>query len=123
MHPLRNHKSYLASMGHRLSGIALTLFLPFHFLLLGSALEGASELNSLLAYSQLPLVKVAEWGLVMLLGLHLLFGVRVLFLEFTDWPTFVGREADRRQGHLVRVVVPSVICVLVLGFLFLIQAW
>ncbi|NKB61036.1 MAG: succinate dehydrogenase, cytochrome b556 subunit [Gammaproteobacteria bacterium] len=123
MHPLRNHKSYVAAFGHRVSGIALILFLPFHFWLLGSALGGADELDSLLKYSELPLIKLAEWGLVMFLGLHLLFGIRILFLEFTDWPSFKSKEADKRAGHLVNLVVPATIFVLIIGFIFLIQAW
>ena len=35
----------MASLGHRLSGMALVLFMPFHFLLLGNAFEGADGIG------------------------------------------------------------------------------
>lgn len=76
---------YWAAIGHRISGLALVLFLPAHFLVLGLALEGAEAFDSVLAFADLPLVKLAEWGLVVLLSVHLMFGVRVLALEFLPW--------------------------------------
>jgi fumarate reductase subunit D len=66
---------------HRLSGIALALFLPMHFWALGRALE----LDSFLRWTEQPLVKFAEWGIVVLLAAHLGGGLRVLAIEFLDW--------------------------------------
>lgn len=80
-----NHPSYWAFVGHRLSGVALAVFLPFHFLMLGLALDGAAALDAGLAYTDLPLVKIAEWGLVVLLTAHLLLGLRLLALELLPW--------------------------------------
>lgn len=82
--PLRSHKSYLASLGHRVSGLALALFLPFHFMMLASALGGAESLAGALAWVDQPVFKIAEWGLVILLALHLSFGIRVLGLEWSS---------------------------------------
>jgi fumarate reductase subunit D len=90
----RNHPGYWAFIAHRLSGVALALFLPAHFLMLGLALEGASALDAGLAFTDLPLVKVAEWGLVMLLATHLLFGLRLLVLELFPWRS----DTDARTG-------------------------
>lgn len=84
---LRSHKSYLASLGHRLSGLALTVFLPFHFVMLASALRGTESLQGALAFVDQPIFKVAEWGLVTLLALHLSFGIRVLGLEWSTSET------------------------------------
>lgn len=69
------------AMLHRLSGVALALFLPAHFWVLSRALE----LDAFLAWTEQPLVKLAEWGLVTLLALHLAGGLRVLALEFLAW--------------------------------------
>ena len=113
MNPLRNHKNYIASIGHRLSGIALAVFLPFHFLLLGNAFNGAAGLDQFLVYTDIPLVKIAEWGLVMLLALHLLFGLRVLCLELTKWP----KPGDLFTGW----IVPSAVCAAFIGLVFLVQ--
>jgi len=70
---------------HRFSGVALALFLPVHFYVLGKALEGAAGLDPFLKWTALPLVKVAEFGLVALLALHLFGGLRILALEFLPW--------------------------------------
>lgn len=113
MHPLRNHRSYIAAMGHRLSGIALALFLPIHFLLLGSAIGGAEGLDRFLVYTELPLVKFAEWGLVVLLAIHFLFGIRVLLIEMTRWP--------EHPGMLVDWVVPFTVAALFVGVVFVFQ--
>ncbi|MEX2241470.1 MAG: succinate dehydrogenase [Burkholderiales bacterium] len=69
------------ALAHRLSGIALALFLPAHFWVLSRALE----LDTFLAWTEQPAVKAAEWGLVTLLALHLAGGLRVLALEFLPW--------------------------------------
>ena len=110
---MRGHKSYIAFVGHRISGLVLALFLPIHFLVLGLALEGADTLNRFLVFTDLPLVKLAEWILVVLLSVHLLFGFRVLMLELTDWPNAL----DSRTGW----IIPSVLGALIVGFIFLAQ--
>jgi len=66
---------------HRVSGIALALFLPAHFWVLGQGLE----MDGFLRWTEQPLVKAAEWGLVVLLAAHLGGGLRVLALEFLPW--------------------------------------
>jgi len=66
---------------HRVSGIALALFLPLHFWTLGNALQ----LDTFLAWSQQPLVKLGEWLIVVALAAHLGGGLRVLALEFLAW--------------------------------------
>ena len=77
---------------HRLSGVALAVFLPFHFLVLGLAVERAA-LDRVLDWTDNPWVKLAEAGLVVLLALHLTGGLRVLLLEF-------GRWSDRQQSRI-----------------------
>jgi len=66
---------------HRVSGIALALFLPAHFWVLGQGLA----MDAFLKWTEQPLVKFAEWGLVVLLAAHLGGGLRVLALEFLPW--------------------------------------
>jgi len=93
--PLRSHRSYLASLGHRVSGLALTLFLPFHFIMLASALGGFRSLDTALSLIDQPVFRIAEWGLVVLLALHLSFGLRVIGLEMSD------SETPRKFGKWV----------------------
>ena len=85
MKAVRNHLSYWTFLVHRLSGIALALFLPAHFLALGTAIRGEAELSSFLRWTEHPLVVAAEWVLVVLLAAHLAGGLRLLALEFLPW--------------------------------------
>ncbi len=81
----RRHPGYAAALLHRLSGLAVALFLPLHFLALGTALRGADALDSFLGLTQNNWVKTAECGLVLALALHMALGLRVLAIEFLPW--------------------------------------
>jgi len=81
----RNHPAYWAFIVHRVSGLLLTFFLPLHFWALGQAFHGATGLDRFLEWTQNPLVKFAETGLVLLLSTHMAGGVRLLMMEFLDW--------------------------------------
>jgi fumarate reductase subunit D len=85
MRPARNHPAWWAFIVHRISGIALAVFLPLHFLALGTALRGENALGEFLRWSEQPLVVAAEWALIVLLAAHLGGGLRVLALEFLPW--------------------------------------
>jgi fumarate reductase subunit D len=81
----RSHPAYWAFVVHRVSGLALALFLPLHFLTLGLALEGVVALDKMLAWTASPTLKVTEWLLVTALALHLTGGLRLLFAELVGW--------------------------------------
>src|SRR5262245_58153655 len=76
---------WVAALVHRLSGLALAIFLPLHFLTLGLAIQGEAPLESFLRWSDQPLVKFAESGLVFLLMVHMFGGLRLLVIENLDW--------------------------------------
>jgi fumarate reductase subunit D len=81
----RNHPAYWAFVVHRVSGVLLALFLPLHFWALAQALQGEARLESFLRWTDQPLVKGAELGLVLLLAAHMAGGMRLLILEFLPW--------------------------------------
>jgi len=81
----RANALWLAALVHRLSGLALAIFLPLHFYTLGLAIEGEASLEGFLRWSDRPLVKVSEALLVFVLAVHLLGGVRLLVLENFSW--------------------------------------
>ena len=85
MKAARNHKAYWTFLGHRLSGLALGVFLPIHFYVLGMALEGSTRLNDFIQLADMPAFKFGEWGLVILLSIHMSFGLRLLAIEFISW--------------------------------------
>lgn len=81
----RRQAAWWAFALHRVSGVALALFLPLHFLVLGLAVEGGDRLDGFLRWTDGSLVKLAEMGLVFLLAVHLTGGLRLLALEFLPW--------------------------------------
>ncbi|HEV8554171.1 MAG TPA: succinate dehydrogenase, cytochrome b556 subunit [Casimicrobiaceae bacterium] len=81
----RGHVAYWAFIVHRVSGLALALFLPLHFLVLGQALEGEAALDVVLRWTETPLLQASEIALVFLLAAHLTGGLRLLFVEFVGW--------------------------------------
>ena len=78
---MKKESSYWTFVVHRVSGIALAVFLPLHFWTLGNALQ----LEGFIAWTQQPLVKLGEWLIVVALAAHLGGGLRVLALEFLPW--------------------------------------
>lgn len=80
----RNHAAWWAFALHRVSGVLLALFLPVHFHVLALAVDGA-RLDGFLGWTEMPLVKLAEAGLVLLLAAHLTGGLRLLAVEFLPW--------------------------------------
>ena len=81
----RRDALWVAAMVHRISGLALACFLPLHFLALGLAIQGEARLDGFLKWTANPLVKLAEGGLVFLLTVHMLGGIRVLVIENLPW--------------------------------------
>jgi fumarate reductase subunit D len=91
----RRSALWLAAILHRISGLALAIFLPFHFLALGLAINGEGRLENFLRWTDQPLVKVAEIGLVFLFTAHLLGGLRILVIENFAW-----REGQKQLATL-----------------------
>lgn len=81
----RNHPTYWAFVLHRVSGLALALFLPIHLYVLAMAIDGGARLDAFLDWTDQPVVKVAEVVLVVLLALHMAGGLRLLAVEFLPW--------------------------------------
>jgi fumarate reductase subunit D len=108
----RGSALWIAAMVHRISGLALAIFLPLHFLTLGLAIHGEAKLESFLRWSDQPLVKLAEGGLVFLLTVHLLGGLRVLAIENFDW-----RDGQKQLATLAAAVSALV------AFIFLVRVF
>ena len=102
----RGHAGYVAFVVHRVSGLALALFLPLHFWALGSALAGGAALDAFLTWTRNPLVKVAETLLVLALAAHLGGGLRLLFVEFVGW------RADAQKTMLAAAAGAAIGCAL-----------
>ncbi|MBO0756629.1 MAG: succinate dehydrogenase, cytochrome b subunit [Bradyrhizobiaceae bacterium] len=108
----RTSPLWIAALVHRLSGLALAIFLPFHFLALGLAISGEARLEGFLRWTDQPLVKVSEAVLLGLLAVHLLGGLRLLALENLGW-----RE---RQTWLALLAIATAIIV---AFVFMLSVY
>ena len=98
------HPLGLAYLLHRLSGLALALFLPAHFYVLSLALTEPEQLDAFLHWAEIPLVKLAEFGLVFLLAVHFFGGLRLMALEFLPWS---GRQKTLAASALAGAFLVS----------------
>ena len=105
----RRNALWLAAMVHRLSGLALACFLPLHFLALGLAIEGEARLDGFLKWTANPFVKLAETGLVFLLAVHMLGGIRVLLIENMPW------RQSQKEMATAAIIVATVAAVVFLA--------
>jgi fumarate reductase subunit D len=110
MRASHRERGFVAALIHRLSGIALAIFLPLHFLALATALEGADALDAFLAVTRRPIVQFAELCLVLALATHMTLGLRVLAVEFLDF-----RERTLAALSICIAAVLAVGLVFVLG--------
>lgn len=111
MRASHHQRGFVAAMLHRLSGVALAIFLPIHFLALATALNGAKALDAFLAVTRQPLVMVAEFAIVIALSIHMTLGLRVLAVEFFNF----------REKSLVPLSVCTA-AVLAVGLVFILNA-
>jgi fumarate reductase subunit D len=100
---------WLAALIHRLSGLALAIFLPFHFLALGLAISGEARLEGFLRWADQPWVKASEGVLLGLLAVHMLGGLRLLALENLAW----------RDGQ-ARLALFAIVAAMITAFVFLV---
>lgn len=81
----RAHPLWRAYILHRLSGLGLALFLPLHFWVLAMAMTDPARLDGFLAMTENGVVKLAEFGLVFLLAVHMFGGLRLMAMEWLPW--------------------------------------
>jgi len=81
----RAHPLWLAYILHRLSGLGLALFLPLHFWVLAMAMTDPAKLDGFLNMTNVGIIKLAEFGLVFLLAVHLFGGLRLMAMEWLPW--------------------------------------
>ncbi len=87
----------------------MALFLPVHFYVLGLALRDSARLDGYLALTDNPLAKAMEFGLVLLLALHLFGGLRLLALELLAWS-----DSQKTQAAIASALAFFVACAFLL---------
>src|SRR5262249_50373113 len=76
------------------------------------AIQGEAPLESFLRWSDQPLVKLAESGLVFLLMVHMLGGLRLLVIENLDW------RDEQKELATIAAGLSAVIAFILLARLF-----
>lgn len=109
-HAHRRHRLWYAFALHRASGLLLALFLPFHFYVLGLALESAPAMNRFLDMSAHPLLKTAEAVLIFLLAVHFFGGLRILALELLPW-----RDGQKALAAAAAAASFAIACIFLLN--------
>ncbi len=106
---VRGHAGWWAFALHRVSGIALTVFLPAHFIVLGKALTSEAALDGFLSWTDQPLVRASEIVLVFLLAAHTAGGLRLMFAELRAW------RASWQPTVIAVVLGVALVCALSFG--------
>lgn len=100
MRPHRSHPLWYAYALHRVSGVGLALFLPLHFYVLSKAVTQPNSLDAFLRFADIPAVKLAEFGLVFGLAVHMFGGLRLMAMEWLPW-------SDRQKTLAASAVAAS----------------
>jgi fumarate reductase subunit D len=103
---------WLAAMTHRISGLALSVFLPLHFLVLGLAIRDSERLDGFFHWADQPLVKSAEILLIFFFTVHMFGGLRLLIVENFHWHDI------QKQLATLAVGVSAIIAFVFLSRLF-----
>ncbi len=67
---------------HRVSGVALAIYLIPHFLSINSSREGPEVFDATLAVFTAPVYKAAEFLLILVVAFHAFNGVRIIVIDF-----------------------------------------
>jgi succinate dehydrogenase / fumarate reductase cytochrome b subunit len=65
---------------HRLTGVALTVYLYLHLITLGSILQGQDRFNQAMEWMSRPTVRLMELVLVWMVLFHTMNGLRLIVL-------------------------------------------
>ncbi|MDE0308296.1 MAG: hypothetical protein OXI60_00485 [Acidiferrobacterales bacterium] len=105
---IRGNPNQLAFVVHRISGLCLAAFIPIHLYVMSLLITNPQQLDAFLTWTSTPAVKLSESLLIMLAGIHLAGGIRILVVEWFSVSGVKSRWISVAAGF-------SVIC----GILFL----
>jgi len=116
---LNPHPGTWSWLLHRITGVALTLYLFMHFWVLSSATQGREAFDQRLAQVQMPLFKILEVLLIAIIAFHLWNGLRIILVDFALFTkaqrrllwaalaAFVLTMAYTAYVFVVRIVAPA----------------
>ena len=100
----------IASITHRVTGVAIFLALPILLWMLDSSLASPESFADLKELMTSPLVKLVVWAILAVLLYHLVAGIRHLIMDAGVGETL---EGGQRGAKLVFII--SVVLILLVG--------
>ena len=104
----------IASILHRISGVAIFVALPILLWLLGHSLSSAEGFAETLALLEQPLVKLVIWGVMAALIYHLVAGIRHLLMDMGIGESLEGG----RRGAMTVFIVSAVLSLIAGGWIW-----
>jgi succinate dehydrogenase / fumarate reductase cytochrome b subunit len=102
--------SALASITHRIAGMALFAGMAILLAVLDLSLVSAEGFDTVKGIMAQPLVKLVTWGLVSALIYHLIAGIKHLCLDLE-----IGESLEGSRLAAYLVIASSVICIALTG--------
>ena len=91
---------------HRLSGLAIAFYLLMHILVISTVVGGTGNFNEAMKFLKAPLFVLLEMGLVAIILVHGLNGLRIVLL---DLGYGVKKQKQIFVGFMVIAIIPFVI--------------
>jgi len=101
----------IASILHRISGVALFLLMPVMLYILGQSLQSQETFTTLQQTLNTPLWKIVLWLFGAAIIYHTLAGIRHLLMDFG-----LGEELHSGRQSANAVIILSVILTIILGY-------
>lgn len=93
---------------HRVTGVALVLFLFIHIWTLSAVFQGPEAFNKAVSKFNNPMGHLMEYALLLAVILHLLNGLRITLIDLFDLTEIQGRLLWGSLGIFVVVAVYSI---------------
>ena len=108
---------------HRITGVALLLFLSAHVFVTASRLFGEQAWNRVMSLTHHPVVKILEFLVFVAFAFHALNGVRLLLIEFgfavgrPERPVFPYKSSlDRQRKLMIGLMIVTGLLIALGGF-------
>ncbi|MFQ5957477.1 MAG: succinate dehydrogenase, cytochrome b556 subunit [Candidatus Brocadiales bacterium] len=93
---------------HRITGVALVLFLFLHIWTLSSVFQGPEAFNKAVSKFDNPMGHMMEYTLLLAVVIHLLNGLRITLIDLFDLTAMQGRLLWTSVGLLVAIAAYSI---------------
>ena len=95
----------IASITHRVTGVAIFLALPILLWMLDRSLASPESFADLKELMTSPLVKLVVWAILAVLLYHLVAGIRHLVMDAGVGETLEGGQRGAKLGFIISVVL------------------